>query len=95
MMIRIFMIALLILNGCSMLPPTKKEFENNLKSLIGSKERGFQGQKIIINKNEKEWYYSNLKTQCKHIIITDLNDTITEFKILTPNTCKSGYPAVW
>ena len=86
-------ITILILSACSMLPPSAERFEDSLKSKLGTKERGFWGQKVKTANDHKEWFYYDKNINCKYIIITDLNDVITGYKILTPDTCKLGITA--
>ncbi|UPT77768.1 hypothetical protein MN086_01160 [Sulfurovum sp. XGS-02] len=103
-MIRIIMVTLLILNGCSMLPPSAKDYQNKLSSELGKNINSdyFYGTKFYKTqrKNNKKYYYDktynySTKAECRVLYITDLNDIIVEYKILTPNTCKIGTSAVW
>jgi hypothetical protein len=93
---RIFIIILFILNSCSMLPPTKNEFENTLSIRIGKNinDRDIWGlghlAKIVRKASTKERFYEYHKNRCRYVYITDLDDYIIGYKILTRDNCKSG-----
>ena len=86
------------ISGCSMLPATSTRFVLSLKSEIGNKERGFWGQKIITKGKTKEWYFSYYNSysdlECKYIKITDLNDIIVGYRVLTPKACRLKPPTL-
>jgi len=94
-----------ILVGCSMMPRSAKSFENYTGASVGknihAKDMWGIGinEKIIVKDNTKEWYLSlgigNDGVVCKYIYITDLEDVIIGYKILTKDTCKYGFPSVF
>ncbi len=101
MKISIFIVIsfVLIVIGCSA-KPTVERFENIIKRHIGKNisETGGKGEYYKVEKKDKvRWYYSKnynyrTKRECIYVFITDLNDVILRYKILTPNTCKAEIP---
>lgn len=101
MKINIFIIVIFIpiVVGCSA-NPTVERFENIIKRHIGKNisETGGKGEYYKVEQKDKvRWYYSKnynyrTKGECIYVFITDLNDIILKYRILTPETCKAGIP---
>ena len=94
-----FFMITMFFSGCSLIPKTSERFERNIKYLLGKNmsDKDMWGYnepyKLIRNKKTKEWYQYSKYRNCRYILITDLNDTIISYKILTPDTCKMGISA--
>ena len=104
----IILISILIfLKGCSALPPSSERYNEAMSRDIGktigqlksSSTPGYTYYKLEKKGNSLKYYYKsyNYSTQkeCKYVYITNLNNVIIDYKILTPNTCKMGYSASW
>ena len=91
----------LIFTSCSLLPPSLENFKDDLKATIGhniyDKDMWLYNSpnKVIQIHKTKKWYYLDEQSQCKFILFSDLNNTIYDYKIVTPERCKIGYSAAW
>ena len=98
---------LIFLKGCSYLPPSSERFNETMSRDIGKTidqikiyfTPGYTHYKLEKKGNSLQYYYKsyNYSTQkeCRYMYITNLNNVIIDYKILTPNTCKMGYSASW
>lgn len=91
----ILAVLLIVLSiGCSYkFEPSLERFEKTLKNHIGENRMDLGGVYKKVSDKTKIYYYishfnTHIEKECKYILITDLNNIIIGYKILTPQGCK-------
>ena len=83
-----------LLDSCTYkFEPSLERFTKALDYHIGEKMHDSYGVYKEVIKSDKIYHYisffnTHVEKECKYILITDLNNTITGYKILTPEGCK-------